>query len=152
MNKQKQSKTSLFLMEIILNILFFTILVTMCLQLFFKAHTLSESSITLHKAVTTCTSIAEIYQSNVNGTESVFAVYPDAIGLNQNILIFFDEDFNPCTESRCTYRAAITVSNTQNKAETITFSDHEGANMIYTLSVSSYEPRTLGELSGGAAQ
>lgn len=36
MNQYRHSKSSLFLMEIILNILFFSILATFCVQIFFQ--------------------------------------------------------------------------------------------------------------------
>ena len=63
MNQYRHSKSSLFLMEIILNILFFSILATFCVQIFFKGYQLSKSTEKLHQAVTACTSIAEICQS-----------------------------------------------------------------------------------------
>ena len=57
MNQYRHSKSSLFLMEIILNILFFSILATFCVQIFFKGYQLSKSTEKLHQAVTACTSI-----------------------------------------------------------------------------------------------
>ena len=65
MNQYRHSKSSLFLMEIILNILFFSILATFCVQIFFKGYQLSKSTEKLHQAVTACTSIAEICQSTI---------------------------------------------------------------------------------------
>lgn len=44
MNQYRHSKSSLFLMEIILNILFFSILATFCVQIFFKGYQLSKST------------------------------------------------------------------------------------------------------------
>lgn len=44
MNQYRHSKSSLFLMEIILNILFFSILATFCVQIFFKGYQLSENT------------------------------------------------------------------------------------------------------------
>ena len=42
MNQYRHSKSSLFLMEIILNILFFSILATFCVQIFFKGYQLEK--------------------------------------------------------------------------------------------------------------
>lgn len=50
MNQYRHSKSSLFLMEIILNILFFSILATFCVQIFFKGYQLSKSTEKLHQA------------------------------------------------------------------------------------------------------
>ena len=44
MNQYRHSKSSLFLMEIILNILFFSILATFCVQIFFKGYQLSKTA------------------------------------------------------------------------------------------------------------
>ena len=145
MNKYRHPKSSLFLMEIMINILFFAVLVTICLQLFFKAHKLSEDTSVLHQAITSCTSIAEVYQSNPNGKEVILAIYPDAIALNKTILIYFDENYIPCTEHRSTYRAVLEPSEDDCNAA-ITFYETASAKVIYTLNVSSYTPETLDTL------
>ena len=72
MNQYRHSKSSLFLMEIILNILFFSILATFCVQIFFKGYQLSKSTEKLHQAVTACTSIAEICQYGFPGGNPKF--------------------------------------------------------------------------------
>ena len=55
------SKNSLFLMELILSILFFTLTAAVCLQLFVKAHVLSQDTINLNHAVTQAQNFAEIF-------------------------------------------------------------------------------------------
>lgn len=147
MNKYRHPKSSLFLMEIMINILFFAVLVTICLQLFFKAHNLSEDTTALHRAVTACTSIAEVYQSNHDGNEVVMTIYPDAIALNSTILIYFDENYQPCKEADSFYRAVLDHSNPPDA--NITLYVQDGGEILYTLTVSSYTPRTLDTLKGG---
>ena len=149
MNKYRHPKSSLFLMEIMINILFFAVLVTICLQLFFKAHKLSESTSVLHHAVTTCTSIAEVYQSDHNGEEIVMTFYPDAIALNNTILIYFGENYLPCAESNSKYRAVLEHGNSPNA--NIIFYEQESGVAIYSLALSSYIPQTLKVLEGGAS-
>lgn len=147
MNKYRHPKSSLFLMEIMINILFFAVLVTICLQLFFKAHNLSEDTTSLHRAVTACTSIAEVYQSNHDGKEVIMTMYPDAIALNNTILIYFDENYLPCNEAFSTYRAVLDHSNSPDAS--ITFYVQESSEILYSLAVSSYMPCTLNALKGG---
>lgn len=151
MNKYRHPKSSLFLMEIMLNILFFAVLVTICLQLFFKAHNLSEDTSALHRAITTCTSIAEVYQSNPDGEEVILTIYPDAIALNKTILIYFDEEYMPCNEAGSSYRAVLEPKEIEHTA-TISLYSQESADAIYSLAVSSYTPQTLDELEGGDLQ
>lgn len=149
MNQQTHSRAGLFLMELMLNILFFSILVAMCLQFFFKAHRLAESTTTLHRAASTCASLAEVYQSGINGKESLLLVYPDAILLNENLLIYFDENFSGCPETNSYYRALITFSNDTVPTAEITFFSNMAADEIYHLNVSGYRPQSLSELAGG---
>jgi len=149
MNKYRHPKSSLFLMEIMVNILFFAVLVTICLQLFFKAHNLSESTSVLHHAVTTCTSIAEVYQSDHDGEKIVMTIYPDAIALNSNILIYFNENYLPCSETDCMYRAVL--EHRHSPESTITFYEQESGDIIYSMTLSSYMPQTLESLEGGAS-
>ena len=147
MNKYRHPKSSLFLIEIMINILFFAVLVTICLQLFFKAHKLSKTTSSLHRAVTACTSIAEVYQSNLNGNEVLLTIYPDAIALNKTTLIYFDESYLPCNEAISTYRAVLEhITPTD---ANITLFRQDNGDILYSLKVSSYMPSTLSELEGG---
>lgn len=151
MNNYRHSKASLFLMEIMLNILFFTVLATICLQLFVKAHKLSDSTTILHRATATCTSIAEVYQSNSDGKERILQIYPEAIGLEQKLYIYFDESFSPCTDKEGIYCASVSFDSDLLEKISIEFSNIETSNIIYTLEVSGYQPQTLSTLLGGEA-
>ncbi len=150
MNKYRHPKSSLFLMEIMINILFFAVLVTICLQLFFKAHTLSENTSVLHRAVTTCTSIAEVYQSNTDGEEIILSIYPNALFLEDTILIYFDENFVPCQKTSGAYRAMI--EKVADNSALISFCTSDSTENLYSIEVSSYVPLTLNELMGGDMQ
>ena len=149
MNQHTHSRASLFLMELMLNILFFSVLVTICMQFLIKAHTLADSATALHRAATTCSSLAEIYQSGINGKESLLVVYPDAILLNENLLIYFDEDFISCTEKACCYRAFISFSNDELQTAVISFSSNSSSDEIYHLEAAGYRPQPCSELAGG---
>lgn len=63
MNNQKTSRTSLFLMELILSILFFSLAAAVCVQMFVSGHILSKKSVELNHAVVWCESIAECFYS-----------------------------------------------------------------------------------------
>lgn len=149
MKNYRHSKASLFLMEIMLNILFFSILATICLQLFFKAHSLSESTTALHRAVSTCTSIAEVYQSSNDGKESILHIYPEATEQDEIISIYFDESFSSCSQEESSYHALITLNSDSLHTAEITLSETESNEEIYSLSVSGYQPQTLSSITGG---
>lgn len=149
MNQHTHSRAGLFLLELMLNILLFSVLVALCLQFFFKAHKISSSTTALYLAADTCASLAEIYQSGINGKESLLNVYPDAILLNENLLIYFDENFTGCTENESYYRAFVSFSNDAYETIEITFSDNSSLSELYHLTVSGYHPQSLSELAGG---
>ena len=51
---RKGSKSALFLMELILAILFFAAASAVCVQLFVKAHLMSQDTVDLNRAVARC--------------------------------------------------------------------------------------------------
>ena len=55
------SKSSLFLMELILSILFFSLASAVCVQLFVKSHLISRQSTDLTNSVNLAQDVAEIY-------------------------------------------------------------------------------------------
>ncbi len=148
MNKYRPVKSSIFLLEIMLNILFFAIVATICVQLFFKAHTLSQKAQTLHHAVTTCASIAEIYQSEQNGKEMVLSFFPNAIELDSTILFYFDKNYVPCNEIDSSYRAVLEYENFNHTAK-ISFFQKGSTEEIYSFTFSSYVPQTPNERKEG---
>lgn len=57
----KSSKTSLFLMELIIAILFFSISSAVCIQLFVKSHLLDQKTQEENRLLITCQNLNEIY-------------------------------------------------------------------------------------------
>lgn len=148
MNQYRHSKSSLFLMEIILNILFFSILVTFCLQIFFKGYQLSKGTSELHHAVTACTSITEICQGTDYPEETLSSVYPESMSLDHTILIYYDKDFLACSKQDAVYRAYVDFAQDELSSFHITFSDMSTSETIYELSASCYRPASLNTAGG----
>lgn len=148
MRKYRSQKSSLFLLEIMLNLLFFVILVTICLHLFLKAHHLSKDTTLLHRAVTVCTSVAEVCQSSLGETDIFQTIYPEALFLNDTILIYFDSNFTACSEFESIYRVFLS-ENKETGSITIRFLRKNDTNVIYELEASSYVPQSLQKLMGG---
>ena len=149
MRKYSFQRSSLFFLEIMLNLLFFVILVTICLQLFLKAHHLSKDTTLLHRAVTVCTSIAEVCQSSLDETDIFQTIYPESLILNDTILIYFDSNFAACSEFESIYRVFLSENKEDNRI-TIRFLRKNDTSIIYELEVSSYSPQSLQKLMGGA--
>ena len=91
----KHSKTSLFLMEFIVGILFFSIALALCVQLFVKAKTINEESVQKSKAQLIAGYIIENYkadQSLENSMNKVLFVQKITITIlliSKNRMIFY---------------------------------------------------------------
>ena len=69
--KNRPRSSSLFLMELILAILFFSIASAVCVQFFVKSHLLSRSSDALNYAANECASVAELLDTANRDRKSV---------------------------------------------------------------------------------
>lgn len=83
----KHSKTSLFLMELIISILFFTISGAVCVQLFVKAHQISTNSVSLNHSMRWCENIAELLQAYEGDLAKVVSVLEN----DENCYIRYEE-------------------------------------------------------------
>lgn len=114
-HRNRAKSSSLFLLELILAILFFSLASAVCVQFFVKSHILSRDAQSLNHAVNECSGIAEIVNTS-DGTEEVLdlitEVYFDAPieTYEENgdipavsVRIYYDEEFIPCTESEGVY-------------------------------------------------
>lgn len=78
MQTKNSSKSGIFLMELILSILFFSIAAAVCVKLFVTSHQLSDQSVKLNHAVAMAESIAEAFYG-CNGNAGELAVlFPEA--------------------------------------------------------------------------
>lgn len=121
----KSSKSSLFLMELIMSILFFSLAAVICLILFIKSHTLSKSSVELNHSVVLCESIAEQFYGN-NGV------------INDGIM-YFDKQFVECnSKDDAWYMLTYTVNYHNNDVNLlecdITMENIKDNTVIYSLS------------------
>ncbi len=58
----RKSKSSLFLMELIIVILFFSLTSAVCLQVFVKASDYSKQTVALNQASLWCTNVGELFE------------------------------------------------------------------------------------------
>lgn len=82
MQTKNSSKSGIFLMELILSILFFSIAAAVCVKLFVTAHRLSGQSVNLNHAVAMAESIAEAFYGCNGNVRELETLFPDA-GMDQ---------------------------------------------------------------------
>lgn len=157
--RRTHSKNSLFLMELIVNILFFSILIVVALQLFMKAHNLSKNTTELQRAVTSVENAVNLYASCNESYSTMMQRYPNYSYLDSEIILYLDSDFLACSENDYKYYVSIQPVSERFDHQTepgqlaktqINCYTRENV-LLYGISSLSYEPLTPDKLSGGDA-
>ena len=149
MMRYQRTKSSMFLMEIIINLLLFCVLCVCSLQFFVKSYRLTEHTTTLHHAVTACSNVASIYESGNGTTDIIFDTYPYAIHANQQILIYLDKDYNECDYEHGMYYILVEQEESDlNKIEIRFYKIDEEA--CYSITACNYQPLTPATAKGVA--
>ena len=107
MSRQPAKRSSLFLMELIIAILFFSLASTVCVRIFVKSHTLEEESIQLNHAVSAATSVAEIFRNQENPFEILKSQYPDGIKNGNSYQFFYNKDWSLCNKEEAIYTVSL---------------------------------------------
>lgn len=112
----KKSRSSLFLIELTISILFFALASAACIQLFVKAHLLDQKTQEANEAVVWSQNLAELWNASNADILLVYNLLCEQYGSRQSgfymnndgnaIFFFFDEnwDFSDNISTRITYR------------------------------------------------
>lgn len=147
--RNRARSSSLFLLELIIAILFFSACAAVCVQFFVKSHTMSQDSKELNFAVNECTALAEIIQSSDTESKAVSTIgniYPDAdIQMDAKATtteIYFDENFRECNKKDAKYivNAGLETHNGLISGN-ISAGTRDAAGKIYELEVKHNEKR-----------
>lgn len=105
----KHSKSALFLMEMIISILFFSLASAVCIQIFAKAHTLSRRTVNQNHAVTQAQNLAECFLALDGDLQQIVELYGAcSMDASNKILVYFDNSWAPCLSEEATFQAELT--------------------------------------------
>ena len=110
MHVKPARRSSLFLMELLIAILFFSLSAAVCVRIFVKSYTLELESADLNYAVNASTSVAEILRHHETPVEYLKTTYPLADFNKNSICIYYDTDWQPSTMENCTYMLELTLN------------------------------------------
>ena len=100
--KPTANPSSLFLLELIFAILFFSVASAVCVQVFVKSHTLSTEAHDLTQASRRTEDVAELITASTSLDDMknlLEDTYNDAVHIaSENFTIFYDSDFIPCSQ------------------------------------------------------
>lgn len=109
-HRNRAQSSSLFLLELILAILFFSLASAVCVQFFVKSHLLSRDARNLNYAVNECSGIAEIINAS-NGTADALNLIQQAYknaktesGNGSSICVYYNDRFAPCGPADSAYK------------------------------------------------
>lgn len=144
MKKYQAHKSSLFLMELIIAIVFFALASSVCLQLFVKSHLLSRQTKELNTAVNLCSSAAESIRQ-CEGSEEVLRELMPQLTVSQEkpLLAYYDEEFQACSPGDAGYILEILLDTgeTMVSAE-VSLMAEASKEIIYELPVKVHLPYT----------
>lgn len=126
----RQSKSSLFLMEIVLAILFFSLASAICMQLFAKAHIISTNGSDVSTAVSYARSTAECFKETDGDLDEIKRLLGGEKE-QDTLIISYDKDWNISQEENTPYRMTVNVTKNEEIAE---------ANIVVEVVPSTGEP------------
>lgn len=92
--------SSLFLLELLLNLLLFCLLCGCGLKLFAKSHQLSTSAVSLQQAVSITSSIASLYESGDGSLAAICDAYSLNSDPDHSCTLYLDTAAQPCKKER----------------------------------------------------
>lgn len=139
MKSASSSRSDLLLMEMILAVLFFSLISAICLQLFVKAHNLSQDTRELDAAVRQADSVASVLLQTSEPMKKIGEIYPDFSGDGRCGKIYYNSDFQPCAQEDSAYYLDIIPTRTdpQTTSYSVTVYDNASAE-IYHIDVTAY--------------
>lgn len=148
----KHSRSSLFLMEMIIAILFFSLASAVCIQLFARSHLLSCQTVNRNHAVIQAQNLAESYLSlegDINAMQGLFS--PSEQTAENTLSLAFDSSWNLCSSNdAASFRAELISTpageNGIMEARITVYDVSAPESPIYTLSVMHHSAERRGSL------
>jgi hypothetical protein len=95
---RSKSKSSLFLLELLIIIAFFAVASAVCIRLFARAHVVSVDSRDLNRAVIVAQSAAETFKAACGDQQAMARILGGVIGPGEEILLYYDSGWHPVPE------------------------------------------------------
>lgn len=105
--KFKHSKNRIFLLEITINLLLFTVLLIVGLLFFIKTHTLTEQTGVLHQAVNACNNVASVYEQERGNLSAVSSTFSGSICADDKLFIYMDDTYHPCKKDDARFKIIV---------------------------------------------
>lgn len=132
------SKSGLFLLELVLGILFFSLASAVCVSLFVNARLTSTRSRDLTEAVLQAQTAAESYRS-VDGDMERLCQLLDAQQQEDTLYLFYDKDWQPAADPSLARYVLSIHSEDHGRLDTAQILVTKGEEELFSLSLKQYQ-------------
>ncbi len=143
--KTQSSQSRHFLVELIINCLFFFIMAAVCLSVFARGHIISSESHRLSMAVLQAQSAAESFKA-AKGDVELFASLINAQS-KEELVVYYDENWAVTNKQQAIYTLLVQVQPQNENMHSAQIEINSGEDSVYSLNVLSYN-----ENGNGGAQ
>jgi len=150
MSIRNSSKSSLFLIELIIAILFFAIGSAVCVRAFVKAHDLSMRAKDLSFASAQASSAASVLEYTDGSFSSFSTYFPDAEERGDAFLVYYDADQCLCSGNDAIYTMQIMISDEDGMRHAMISVAYTGKEPLYELPIR-FVPSAKKEVADDAA-
>lgn len=165
MHTNSSSRSGLFLMELIISIMFFSLAGAVCVRLFVSSHIISKNSVELNHSLEWCQNIAEAFYGCNGRAKEITGLFTNCISNASadtdadEFFLLFDQAFHPIDVSvstpesssiECSYILSVRISEKKRmllceikamKTSELPNTFAEGSSPIYELEVTLYPKR-----------
>ena len=136
MNSRRNTRSSLFLIELMISVLFFALGSTVCIQVFVKAYTINEDARRLSFASLQASSAASALKYTNGSAEAMKEYFPQITEDKNGLSVYYDKTFKECNKSDRFFSMHITQ---QKKDHTIyaciRITAPDRKNFVYSLDI-----------------
>ena len=144
MDQRSNSRLSLFLMELIVAIMFFSLSAAVCVRLFASAHILADNTENLSNATIWSQNLAESFAGHKGNLKEIGALYSDGVvTYNPNdpsqkdgsIVLFFNEKWEPLGSLSGSSYVAFMITHTEDAKDVYSDVTDYNVNLVGKASV-----------------
>lgn len=141
MKRGTARRSSLFLLELLIAILFFSLASAVCIQLFVKAHVQTQDTRILNMAMNQAQNAAEGIRGTDGSLLAVSGLFPTSEKTEDTCTVFYDSQWNTCDKPNASYQMQITLLETSSMIQgQIEILDSGKQSTLYTLDVQKHIP------------
>lgn len=132
-------RSGLFLLELMIAILLFSLASTFCMLFFVKSDTLERQSYDLNHAVTASSSVAELLRYQKDPIASLEKHFPLGKQTEEGFVIYYNKSWRPCASFEAEYLLNAAISE-ENSVITGQINISKNEQSLYSLTIKKYWP------------